>query len=42
MKRKMFVDEEEHVLALVAEVLGDGQAGQRDAGPRPGGSFIWP
>jgi hypothetical protein len=26
------VDEEQHVLALVAEVLGDGQAGQRDAG----------
>ena len=26
------VDEEQHVLALVAEVLGDGEAGQRDAG----------
>ena len=26
------VDEEQHVLALVAEVLGDGQAGQADAG----------
>ena len=26
------VDEEQHVLALVAEVLGDGQAGEADAG----------
>ncbi len=26
------VDEEEHVLALVAEIFGDRQAGQRDAG----------
>jgi hypothetical protein len=28
------VDEEQHVLALVAEILGDGQAGQADAGAR--------
>ena len=28
------VDEEQHVLALVAEVLGDRQAGQADAGAR--------
>ena len=28
------VDEEQHVLALVAEVLGDGEAGQADAGAR--------
>ena len=28
------VDEEQHVLALVAEMLGDGQAGQADAGAR--------
>ena len=28
------VDEEQHVLALVAEVLGDGQAGEADAGAR--------
>ena len=28
------VDEEQHVLALVAEILGDGEAGQRDAGAR--------
>ena len=28
------VDEEQHVLALVAEMLGDGQAGQGDAGAR--------
>ena len=26
------VDEEEHVLALVAEILGDGEAGEADAG----------
>ncbi len=29
------VDEEQHVLALVAEILGDRQACQRDAGARP-------
>ena len=35
------VDEEEHVLALdVAEVLGDGEGGERARAP--GGSFIWP
>ena len=28
------VDEEQHVLALVAEVLGDGEAGEADAGAR--------
>ena len=28
------VDEEQHVLALVAEIFGDGQAGQPDAGAR--------
>ena len=28
------VDEEQHVLALVAEILGDRQAGQADAGAR--------
>ena len=28
------VDEEQHVLALVAEIFGDGQAGQADAGAR--------
>ena len=28
------VDEEQHVLALVAEILGDGQAGEADAGAR--------
>ena len=28
------VDEEQHVLALVAEMLGDGEAGQADAGAR--------
>jgi peptide chain release factor 1 len=37
------VDEEEHVLLLgVAEVLGDGQAAERDAQARAGGSVIWP
>ena len=30
------VDEEQHVLALVAEMLGDGQAGEADAGARAG------
>ena len=29
------VDEEQHVLALVAEIFGDGEAGQADARPRP-------
>ncbi len=29
------VDEEQHVLALVAEILGDGEACQPDAGARP-------
>ncbi len=29
------VDEEQHVLALVAEILGDREAGQSDAGARP-------
>jgi hypothetical protein len=28
------VDEEQHVLPLVAEMLGDGEAGQADAGAR--------
>ena len=28
------VDEEQHVLALIAEILGDGQAGEADAGAR--------
>ena len=28
------VDEEQHVLALIAEILGDGEAGQRDAHAR--------
>ena len=28
------VDEEQHVLALVAEMLGDGEAGEADAGAR--------
>jgi hypothetical protein len=32
VKRKMLSDEEQHVLALVAEVLGDREAGERDAG----------
>ncbi len=36
------VDEEEHVLTLIAEVLGDREARQRDAGARARGSFIWP
>ena len=37
------VDEEQHILALVAEVLGHGQPRQPDAGMRaPGGSFICP
>ncbi len=30
------VDEEQHVLALIAEVLGDGQAGEADAGAGAG------
>ena len=30
------VDEEQHVLALVAEIFGDGQAGEADAGARAG------
>jgi hypothetical protein len=36
------VDEEQHVLALVAEMLGDGQAGEPTARARRAGSFIWP
>ena len=37
------VDEEQNVAAFViAEVFGDGEAGQRDAGAGAGGSFIWP
>ena len=36
------VDEEQNVLALIAEVLGDRQTGQRDTARAPGGSFIWP
>ena len=33
---KDVVDEQEHVLALVAEMLSDGDAGQSDAHPRAG------
>jgi peptide chain release factor 1 len=36
------VDEEEDVLALVAEVLRHRQAREADAQRAPGGSFIWP
>jgi len=32
VKRKDVVDEEQHVLALVAEMLGDREAGEADAG----------
>ena len=34
------IDEEQHVLALVAEVFGDGQAGQRHAGMRAPGRLV--
>ena len=36
------VDEQQHVLALVAEMLGDGDAGRPTRIRAPGGSFIWP
>jgi len=43
VKRKMFVDEEQHVLVLlVAKILGDGEAGETTRRRAPGGSVIWP
>ena len=42
-KAENVVHEEQHVLAFIAEVFGNGQSGQSNTGIRaPGGSFIWP